>query len=87
MVLKPFSTNVPLLYPLKASENLRFSDVFRAYRRRTLVENGLKRFHSKLTNLAFWGYMLTKRSSNIWYTIKPKASQNAISKKFSLFLL
>ena len=37
----PFSTNVSLLYPLKTLENLRFSDVFRGYRSRTLVENGL----------------------------------------------
>ena len=35
--LSPFSTNVPLLYPLKR----RFSDVFRGYRSGTLVENGL----------------------------------------------
>ena len=39
--INPFSTNVPLLYPLKTSENLRFSDVFRGYRSRALVENGL----------------------------------------------
>ena len=31
-LLNPFSANVPLLYPLKTSENLRFSDVFRGYR-------------------------------------------------------
>ena len=37
-----FLTNVPLLYPLKTSEKLRFSDVFRGYRSGTLVENGLK---------------------------------------------
>ena len=37
MYVKPFSTNVPLLYPLKTSGNL----VFRGYRSRTLVENGL----------------------------------------------
>ena len=37
----PFSTNIPLLYPLKRSENLRFSDVFRGYRSGTFVENGL----------------------------------------------
>ena len=41
MSFNPFSTNVPLLYPRKISENLRFSDVFREYRRGTLVENGL----------------------------------------------
>ena len=27
--INPFSTNVPLLYPLKTSENWRFPDVFR----------------------------------------------------------
>ena len=37
----PFSTNVPLLYPLKTSENRRFCDVFRGYRSATLAENGL----------------------------------------------
>ena len=39
--INPFSTNVPLLYPLKTSENRRFSNVFRGYRSGTLVENGL----------------------------------------------
>ena len=34
-------TNVPLLYPLKTSENRRFSDVFKGYRSGTLVVNGL----------------------------------------------
>ena len=28
----PFSTNVPLLYPLKTSDNLWFSGAFRGYR-------------------------------------------------------
>ena len=37
----PFSTNVPLLYPSKTSENRTFSDVFRGYGIGTLVENGL----------------------------------------------
>ena len=40
--LDPFSTNVPLLYPLKTSVNQRFSGVFRSYRSGTLVENGLR---------------------------------------------
>ena len=38
----PFPTNAPLLYPLKTSENLGFSDVFRGYRSAALVEIGLK---------------------------------------------
>ena len=39
--VKLFSTNVPILYPLKTSENYRFSDVFRGYGIGTLDENGL----------------------------------------------
>ena len=39
--LKKLVTNHPLLYPLKTSEYLRFSDVFRVYRSEKLVENGL----------------------------------------------
>ena len=39
--INPFSTNVPLLHPLKTSENLWFSDVFSGYKIGTLVENGL----------------------------------------------
>ena len=33
-----FSTNIPLLYPLKTSENVRFSDFFRGYKSGALVE-------------------------------------------------
>ena len=42
LFIKPFSTIVSLLYPLKKSENLRVSDVFKGYRSGTLVENGLR---------------------------------------------
>ena len=56
-IINPFSTTVPLLYPLKTSVNLRFSDVFRGYRSRILVKNGLmENFTScavKYTNF-FW---------------------------------
>ena len=48
ILFNPFSTNVPLLYPLKTSENLRFSDVFRGYRSGTLVENELKCFCKRI---------------------------------------
>ena len=40
-LINPFSINVPLLYPLKTSENPRVSDIFRGYTRGALVENGL----------------------------------------------
>ena len=36
-MINPFSNNVSLLYPLKTSENLRLSDVFREYRSGTLL--------------------------------------------------
>ena len=39
--LNTFSTDVSLLYPLEASENLWFSYVFIGNRSATLVENGL----------------------------------------------
>ena len=39
--LKTFYINVPFLYPLKTSENLRFCDVFRGYRNGTLAQKGL----------------------------------------------
>ena len=35
--INPFQANVPFLYPLKMSENQRFSDVFRRYKKGTLA--------------------------------------------------
>ena len=43
MSINPLESNVTFLYPLKTSENLWFSDVFRGYRNVTLDSNGLKR--------------------------------------------
>ena len=40
----PYSPNVTFLYPLKMSENRRFSDVFRVYRNVTLGEYGLSQW-------------------------------------------
>ena len=44
--VNPFSTDVPLLYPLKTSENQRFSDAFREYESETLVKNESFNFYS-----------------------------------------
>ena len=41
--INPFHANVPFLCPLKTSENLWFSDVFRGYRNGTLAWKGLIR--------------------------------------------
>ena len=40
-LLKSFSANVPLLYPLKILENRRFSDTLKEYRSETFAENSL----------------------------------------------
>ena len=42
-----FSTNAPLLCPLKTSENWRFPDDFSGYRSGTLVENELRKVQIK----------------------------------------
>ena len=42
----PFLANVPILCPLKASKNQRFSGAFRGYKIRTLVRNRLNLVHS-----------------------------------------
>ena len=57
IMVNPFSTNVPLLYPLK-TENFRFSDVFRGYRSGTLVENGLTR-NKTMCNTIINGFFTT----------------------------
>ena len=46
--ITPFLTNVLILYPLKTSEKLRFSDVFRGYKMGTLATNGLNQVEEKL---------------------------------------
>ena len=78
LYLNQFSTSVPLLYPLKTSENLQFSDVFREYRSGTLVENGLNyvdkitgdkhaiRTSKKTTSRE--SLQLRERSKSLWVT-------------------
>ena len=43
-LLNPFYATGLFLYPLKTSENQRFSDVFMGYRKRPVGRNGLKGF-------------------------------------------
>ena len=46
--ITPFLANVLILYPLKTSEKLRFSYVFRGYKMGTLATNGLNQVEEKL---------------------------------------
>ena len=46
-----FHTSGLILYLQKASENQRFSDVLRGYRKRTVPWNGLKRSHITLSKI------------------------------------
>ena len=64
----PFSTDVPLLYPLKTSENWRFSDVFKGYRSRALAKNGLSRFGKGKQRITF-GNILRRHLIKIKITI------------------
>ena len=49
--INPFSTSASLPYPLKKSENIRFSYVFRGYRSAIQVENVLITFIGHIHNL------------------------------------
>ena len=42
LILNPFHASISFLYPLKTSEKLWFSNVFRGYRNETLTRNGFK---------------------------------------------
>ena len=82
LYFNPFSANVPLLHPLKTSENLWFSDVFRGCRSRTSVENGLikcagrKSFHLLHKTKCCWQLcryaviqlndIFAKRNAKVW---------------------
>ena len=44
MLLNPFVHSAPFLYPLKTSENIRFSDVFKRQKKDAQETNGLKCF-------------------------------------------
>ena len=44
--INPFLTNVPISYPLKTPENVRFFRVFRVYKMGTLARNGLTKLFS-----------------------------------------
>ena len=47
MVINPFYATDLFWYPLKTSENQRFSDVFRGYQKRPVAWNGLKKAQIK----------------------------------------
>ena len=59
MIIIPFSTNVPLLYPIKTSEMWRFSDVLGGYKSGTLVENGYYGQYISKTLLSLLGQKQT----------------------------
>ena len=54
ITVNPLMSSVTFLYPLKTSENCRFSDVFREYKKVTLDINGLiTHDHIKLTSTLY----------------------------------
>ena len=86
--LNPYSTNVPLLYPLKISKNRRFSDVFRGCRNRTLLKIGLNKFNTSLCCLHCWSWTCNcqlgthiNEKSEVSYYHSPNFSNNGDRKK------
>ena len=53
-VVNPFHATVLFWYPLKTSENQRFSDAFRGYQKRPLAWNGLMLFKTKKQKKTLW---------------------------------
>ena len=52
--INPFQASISFLYPLKTSENHRFSDIFRGHRNGTLTWNGLI-LYAVSWAVSFWG--------------------------------
>ena len=65
-MFNPFSSNVPLLNPLKTSENWRFSDIFRGFRSGTLVENGLSRYFLLVRIKSMQGEFLDRKQVGLF---------------------
>ena len=74
--LRPFSTNVPFLYPLKSSENFRFIDVFREYRSEAMVENELNKVYARLWILSNENYIRKSYHSINSYKLKLHTATN-----------
>ena len=55
--------NVPILYPLKTSENLWFSGVFRWCKMKTLAKNGL-------THPVLISPILSQNTRKFWNTVR-----------------
>ena len=58
-LLNPLMANVPILYSLKTTENLRFSGIFREYKMGILARSGLSQ------NVAYVAYKTQNRDSRI----------------------
>ena len=59
-VLNTLLPGVPFLYPLKTSENCRFSDVFKEYKKVTSSSNALRNIDMIMTNLKTFKISLKK---------------------------
>ena len=73
-VFNPFRVIGVFLCPLKTLENLRFSSVFRGYRKRPVKFDGLK---SLLTFLSLW-HRINTNWHQIFWNISKHLSQNQL---------
>ena len=58
LCVNPFHANFPFLYPLKTSENLWFSDVFRGYTNETLARKALQGFKMYIIHFVLKSFIL-----------------------------
>ena len=65
-LLNPSLVNIHILYPLKTTENIWFSGVFRRYKMETLLRNWFKAFENITVKVKFWLNRLALRSHKIF---------------------
>ena len=65
-ILSPFNATVPFLYPLKVTENHRFSDIFMGYENGKLALIGLNEFQAILTSTVIL-YTLLRTSNTVLF--------------------
>ena len=88
--INPFSVSVLFLYPLKTSENQRFSYAFRGYRKRPVSWNGLMTLWEEdqvtFTNVQqkFWWRIIQKPAEWKFNYLPPKQKWNLIYRQFRI---
>ena len=88
--MNPFNVTVLFLYPLKTSENQRFSYAFRGYRKRPVLWNGLMTLWEedqvtfRNVQQKFWWRIIQKPAEWKFNYLPPKQKWNLIYRQFRI---